>query len=286
MLQIGDKVRFLNDIGGGTISRIDKKQNLVYVEDEDGFEIPVLTHECVVVNSVKANNFPVAPEVKIAAPTPQLVVDKYVAPSALKPEPVYETSEGEELCTVLAFVPQNMKEIQSTALDCILINDSNYFLFYNIATNVNGVATSIANGTIEPNMQEIFYTLSKDELNDWAKLLVQIIPFKQDKAYTPQRAIDIDVRLNPVKFYKLHSFQSNEYMNEKAMIVDLLNERNKHTMANISAESIKQAMCEKNIDTPTPSKKKSSQSQSNIIEVDLHINALLDSTAGLERADM
>ncbi len=287
MLQIGDNVRFLNDIGGGTISRIDKKTNLVYVEDEDGFEIPVLANECVVVNSVKANNFPAEPQaIKPTTNAAQPVVDKYVAPPPPKPEPVYETPDGDTLRAVLAFVPQNLKEIQTTACDCMLINDSNYFLFYNIATLVNGQAESIAHGTIEPNMQEIFYALPKDELNDWAKLSVQIIPFKQGKTYTPQRTVDVDVQLNPVKFYKLHSFQSNEYMNEEAMIVDLVNEKNKQRMENISAESIKQAMFEKNMDTPKQPKQKSPQSQSSVVEVDLHINALLDSTAGMERADM
>lgn len=287
MLQIGDKVRFLNDIGGGIISRIDKKTNLVYVEDEDGFEIPVLTNECVVVNSVNNNNFPIKPEpAKPVEAATQAVADKYIAPPPPKPEPVYETADGDTLRAVLAFVPQNSKEIQSTACDCMLINDSNYFLFYNIATVIEEKAMSIAHGTIEPNMQEIFYTLPKDELNDWAKLLVQIIPFKQDKNYTPQRVLDINVQLNPVKFYKLHSFQPNEYMNESAMIVDLVNEKNNKKLQNISPESIKEAMYKKEQATATIQKKPAHQSQSSIIEVDLHINALLDSTAGLERSDM
>src|SRR5574344_617351 len=38
--KVGDKVRFMDDIGGGIIARfIDKKT--VAVRDEDGFEIPV-----------------------------------------------------------------------------------------------------------------------------------------------------------------------------------------------------------------------------------------------------
>lgn len=44
---IGDKVRFLNTTGGGKVVRIDGK--LVYVEDEDGFEIPVLESEVVLI---------------------------------------------------------------------------------------------------------------------------------------------------------------------------------------------------------------------------------------------
>ena len=51
MAKIGDTVRYLNSVGGGTIVRIDG--NMAYV-DEDGFETPVLLRECVVVASGSA----------------------------------------------------------------------------------------------------------------------------------------------------------------------------------------------------------------------------------------
>ena len=43
MAKVGDTVRFLNSIGGGRIIRI--KDNIAYVEEEDGFETPVLLRE-------------------------------------------------------------------------------------------------------------------------------------------------------------------------------------------------------------------------------------------------
>jgi hypothetical protein len=39
MIKIGDKVKFLNDVGGGVVTRFLNK-NLVMVENYDGFEIP------------------------------------------------------------------------------------------------------------------------------------------------------------------------------------------------------------------------------------------------------
>lgn len=38
-MKIGDKVRFLSEVGGGKISGF-QGNNIVLVEDEDGFEIP------------------------------------------------------------------------------------------------------------------------------------------------------------------------------------------------------------------------------------------------------
>ncbi len=48
-MKIGDKVRFLDAQGGGTVTGFNSK-GLVMVEDEDGFEIPTLASQCVVVS--------------------------------------------------------------------------------------------------------------------------------------------------------------------------------------------------------------------------------------------
>ena len=48
-MKIGDKVSFLFDKGGGKVAAI--KGNIVYVEDEDGFQIPTPINEVVVESS-------------------------------------------------------------------------------------------------------------------------------------------------------------------------------------------------------------------------------------------
>ena len=47
-MKIGDKVRFLSEIGGGVVAGFQGK-NIVLVEDNDGFQIPVQINEVVVV---------------------------------------------------------------------------------------------------------------------------------------------------------------------------------------------------------------------------------------------
>ena len=90
-IEIGDKVRFLNSVGGGVVCGFRGKDQ-VLVEDEDGFEVPALIKECVVVGGndmqVHSSNHP-----KVQAPVE--------TPSPKKPEPkeekVEETPEGERL---------------------------------------------------------------------------------------------------------------------------------------------------------------------------------------------
>lgn len=47
-MKIGDKVRFLSEVGGGKVAGF-KGNNIVLVEDEDGFEIPMPIKEVVVI---------------------------------------------------------------------------------------------------------------------------------------------------------------------------------------------------------------------------------------------
>lgn len=49
-MKIGDKVRFLSETGGGVVSGF-QGNNIVLVEDEDGFQIPVRTNDVVVVET-------------------------------------------------------------------------------------------------------------------------------------------------------------------------------------------------------------------------------------------
>lgn len=54
MVNIGDKVRFLNDVGGGIVRSI-KAGGVAMVEDEDGFDIPCLVEDLVVIETNEHN---------------------------------------------------------------------------------------------------------------------------------------------------------------------------------------------------------------------------------------
>lgn len=66
-MNIGDKVRFLNDVGGGKITAF-RPNGVVLVEDDDGFDIPMMASEVVVVESsaTKVEKKP-APKVEYGA---------------------------------------------------------------------------------------------------------------------------------------------------------------------------------------------------------------------------
>ena len=55
-MKIGDRVKFLNQTGGGIVVGFSKKGWVTVEDDQEGFEIPVPERECVVVeeNAVAA----------------------------------------------------------------------------------------------------------------------------------------------------------------------------------------------------------------------------------------
>lgn len=277
MVKIGDNVRFLNAVGGGVVTKIQK--DLVFVADADGFETPVLAHEVVVINTVNQYNFP-------SADTPE--TEETVEANAETPVPTYEfdereeTAEGENLSVYLAFVLDDVKQIQTTKMACYLINGSNYYLNFNYLRGEKELEL-IENGRVEPQTKLWLEEVEKEELNDFSSVRFQAIAFKNGKAFDVKPVIDSQIAINSTKFYKLHSFSKNDYFDKEAWIVPLIENDGLQQQYHITEADLKQAMAQKQpLQTHSFCKAKELQ----IIEIDLHINQLLDTTAGMTNADM
>lgn len=66
-MNIGDQVRFLNDVGGGKITGF-RPGGIVLVEDEDGFDVPVPQNEVVVIEEKKNPLAPAHPQKEEGSP--------------------------------------------------------------------------------------------------------------------------------------------------------------------------------------------------------------------------
>ena len=154
-------MRFMNAVGGGIVTRVDENKKIVYVEDADGFEVPVPERECLLIVAINAEtNFPIKDfKTKTALPVEQTASiepkTSNLKPKTFDEEPVVETPEGENMIALLAFFPIDIKQMQTTSYECYLVNDSNYYLYFNVINGENENWKSIANGIIEPNTQEL-----------------------------------------------------------------------------------------------------------------------------------
>ena len=117
-MKIGDKVRFLSEVGGGKVAGFQGK-NIVLVEDEDGFQVPMRLTEVVVVGDENYDTRHVveakATSVKaaLAADDEEQETEPADKPITFKAKPE-ERKGGDKLSAFLAFVPMNVKELMDS----------------------------------------------------------------------------------------------------------------------------------------------------------------------------
>lgn len=283
-MKTGDKVRFLNTTGGGVVKGFQGK-DIVLVEDEDGFEIPVLIRECVLIEpnndlQVRTQHIPQQNE---------SVTTGQILPRTSKPEPEYkveETKEGELLTVCLAYLPIDIKNLSNTAYECYLVNDSNYYLSFNYMSKAGSGWISRYTGQIEPNTKMFLEEFNKPDLNDLEHVCVQFIAFKKDAPFNLKNTFSLDIHIDTVKFYKLHSFRENDYFDDDALVYSLVKKDLPEKALKVSAEELALAMQEKEAPRRPQVETIKKKDITPIIEVDLHADELLETTAGMNSGDI
>ncbi len=224
-MKIGDKVRFLSEVGGGRVSGFQGK-DIVLVEDEDGFDVPMRITEVVVIGEEDYDTRHVV-EVKqkqkaqTAAPPMEEELEPADQPITFRAKPE-ERKGGDKLSAYLAFVPMNVKELMQTRFESYLVNDSNYYLRYTLLS-AEGTAYSVrSTGEVEPNTKAYIEEFGREDLQGLEHLCVQMLAYKRDKHFLLKPPVNVPLRIDGVKFYKLHTFEENDFFEEPALIYTII----------------------------------------------------------------
>lgn len=269
-VSVGDKVRFLNEVGGGVVTS--KKNNqLVNVLQEDGFEVPMLITELVVIEAAGGG--------KVSAP------EKVKDASADEVYSYEETDEGEVLKLVFAYVPENIKEIPGDKLLLYLVNDCNFFVNFHLGESIKNKVYPVLNGSIEPNTKLLIDTYRIADLDEIGSFLIQAVAFKKDKPFALQPLIQNEMKVNGVKLMKANSYSSNDYFHEPAIVHSLVEDPFQKKINELTDTEITEQIKIKE-KRPRVKNYQKANPTNNIIEVDLHIHELVDSTTGMSNADM
>lgn len=280
-MKIGDKVRFLSEVGGGIVKGFQGK-DVVLVEDADGFEIPMSLRECVVIDTDDYNMKKTRKELH-PAEIPVVTVKEEKPVSYRTPE----TREGERLTVILGFIPQDVKNITGTAFEAYLVNDSNYTLYYSYLSAEGANWRIRSYGVAEPNTKLFLEEFTKETLGELEHVAVQCIAFKEEKSFMLKPALVVELRLDTVKFYKLHTFRESVYFEEPALLYDIIRDDIPVKQVFVSAEDIQEALLQKkNVDRPKSQPIVKQPVKNEIIEIDLHANELLDTTVGMNNAEI
>lgn len=285
-MKIGDKVRFLSEVGGGVVAGFQGK-NIVLVEDEDGFQIPTSITDVVVIDN---DDYNIKPEVQ----TPSTVkdddedYDPADRPITFTAEPE-ERKGGDALSVYLGFVPVDIKEITNTKFEVYLINDSNYYIDFTYLT-VEGTSWNLrSRGTVEPNTKLFIEEFGREVLNELERVAVQFVAYKKDKGFLLKPTVDAQLRIDTVKFYKLHTFQENDFFEQAALIYTLIENDKPVRPLVVDAKKLKVEMARKVSADNKPkaivqhARKKAKDEP---VVVDLHASEILDTTAGMSPADI
>ena len=305
-MKIGDKVRFLSEVGGGVVTGFQGK-DIVLVEDTDGFDIPMPVRECVVIETDDYNvPTPAARAAKkrlenqSAARTDAATAEAssstlgsgWKAEHPVKPQvSVYRQPEvkgGDVLNVYLAFVPEDIKAVSTTPFEAYLVNDSNYYMYYTYLSAEGKSWTTRSHGLLEPNTKFLLEEFEKSELNDREHVAVQLVAFKDNRAFAMKPAVNVEIRIDTVKFYKLHTFRQTDFFETPALMYDVVKNDLPAKQVYVSAEDLQDVlMKKKTVEHPSAPRTIVKRGGKNeIIEVDLHIGELLDDTHGMSNREM
>lgn len=291
-MKVGDRVRFLYAKGGGVVKGFQGK-DLVIIEDEDGFDIPTLIKECVVIEQDETNN---VNQISQSVNNP---IRNYVkqeqekTPQTPQNNESYEYEEvegGDEISIHLAFLSNDIKKLGSSTYDLFLINESNYFVNYTLLyKSVNGWNLKQA-GEIEPNTKIFVEEVESKLVNDFEHICIQCISYKKDKPFTLKSAISKELKLDLSKLFKVHCFRTNKFFEEGAVtysvVVNDATQEFDDTLLEKSLAVLSSTVKNLKKDTKVNKNLNINKVTGNIIEIDLHIEQLLDNSKGLSNFEM
>ncbi len=289
--RIGDKVSFLDDHGGGIVTKIEN-DNIVHVEIEDGFEVPVVASNLILVSPMTKYDVPEHVE-EMSSQGKSDNEDESVTPLYLTKQKKDLPAEG----VYFAIVPENIEKPLAGNLMLYLLNHSDYQVLFSIFTNESGTFHGFDFGYLEPEFKIYLDTIDRSKIENWVNALVQINFFK-DGETTILQPLSKLIDFKPVKTYKEDAFKFSDLLGSKAIMVQLglvkdqtFNPYSQKELINEDLNLLKEKIVsEKKPGRDKPEKKKSfldkHKVDDKVAEVDLHIHKLLDDFINLENKDL
>ncbi|MFY9151156.1 MAG: DUF2027 domain-containing protein [Prolixibacteraceae bacterium] len=277
MIKAGDKVRFLNAVGGGIVKSVINK-TMVNVEDSDGFEVPTLISELVVIDDA----FSIEPKkISYGKKTPEKQEAQIEEVKELpKTEPKIVAGKDAPDC-YMAFVPQDETNPVEGELKVYLVNNSNNFVLYNYSHLKNKQFRSVESGKMNPNSKRYLESFSRFDLNELPEFYFQLVFFREESAKLEIPVVK-NLRPNPVKFYRQNSYEKTKFFAQNAIVFSLLEPTIESEVDKLSETDLSKIILEK--EEPKVIVRK--VASSDLVEIDLHIHELLEDTRGMAKHDM
>ncbi len=281
-LRIGDKVRFLNEVGGGRITSVINK-DMVNVETEDGFEVPTRINNLIVISSADVYEKSGHTRNTILPPKQNIPAEK----KPVKPAEPWFTDKNqnpakEEPQFLFALVPEVPSNPPTGNISMYLINNCNDTLLFRFAQKTKYNYETVMAGSLSPNSKIYLGQIKPEMIADLPVYCFQLINFrKRTKALGS--IVQKEITLSAVKFYKPNSFTVTKLFKEPIMVFQINENQLKAELEKLTEHDFQSAVAHKE-----PKKKEPAITLPNpeLIEIDLHIHELLDNFSNLSNTEM
>jgi len=281
VLKIGDKVRFLNEVGGGRITSVVSKE-MVNVETDDGFEVPTMVNNLIVVNSPDAYESGRTRNT-VAAPKPAAPPAKKVA----KPEEPWfsdknQVATKEEPQYLFALVPEIPANPPTGNILMYLVNNCNDTLLFRFAQKNKYNYETISAGSLSPNSKTYLGLIKPEMIAELPVYCFQLLNFrKRTKELDP--FIQKEIALSAVKFYKQNTFVTTKLFKVPVMLVQINENPLKAELDKLTEREFQKATASKE---PKIKEQAITLPNPDMVEIDLHIHELLDNYSNLTNTEM
>lgn len=273
----GDKVRFLNMEGGGIVARIEGRT--LYVEDSDGFEMPCQENEVVLIEA-SAQQKAEAEQRRIEAKKDEIA--EIVVDSEYKF--AEEASDDQNPHFYIGFIKSDKGN--SGYLDLYVVNDSNSYAFFTLTEQVgeSNEVRMLHYGTVEPNTKLMLdkYNPQRIDNQTWQ---CQLLLFKKSKTFPSYAPISTALKIKATKFFRENCFVETDFFDEKAILMAVIPDELQSKIEQLTNTDLHKIARQKEREEQKKTSKPSNK-PGEIIEVDLHIDAILDNTANLSNGEM
>ncbi len=279
----GDSVRFLNETGSGKVKGI-LTNGMVMVETEDGFEYPVHPNQLVIV--AKAEKPAMKPQ-HTPAPPVEPVKPQTPGPETNSKASLTQKPADDRIRFCVAFTSKEAASqgVSTSFLGLHLINDSEYEMLYQVFKTDDTGTRSIGHGSLEAGYIEELLVFDRDAINSLKKITVQAI-FIGSFGMRMRQTVEKVLKFEPFMFFIPENFSVTEYFDEPAMLLDIINETGFAEDVLQKLDELQQSMNNKELPGDDLSARYQSRKKPETLEVDLHINALLDNVKGMTNAEI
>ncbi len=281
-LRIGDKVRFLNEVGGGRITSIINK-DMVNVETADGFDVPTRINNLIIISSPDVYEKGSQARKTILPPKQNIPAEK----KPVKPAEPWFTDKNqnpakEEPQFLFALVPEVPSNPPTGNISMYLVNNCNDTLLFRFAQKTKYNYETVIAGSLSPNSKIYLGLIKPEMIADLPVYCFQLINFrKRTKALGS--IVQKEITLSAVKFYKPNSFIATKLFKEPIMVFQINENQLKAELDKLTEHDFQIAVAHKE-----PKKKEQAITLANpdLIEIDLHIHELLDNYSNLSNTEM